>query len=167
VLLVLLSNLVASGVLVKFLKGTWKFLWICVLGMWAIILTLSNLVFTGPGGHSFILACVLGGILSGVALTWYFGILWPAFASLIPNNKSAQYVGLLYCVQSMGLIVEPFLYVGIVQSSNNHRFALFTLVPWAVIGAGIMLSVNFEKGKRDSAVVIDKVASTTGNSVSV
>jgi len=150
--LVLICAAPASLVLARLdpLKATWKRLWAAVVGMWLCIITVCCAILTGPGNGAFVIVCVSGGVLGGVAFAWYFAILLPAFASITPAHQSAQFVGLLYCVAAVGTIFEPFIYVGIVQSSNNHRVAMFTLLPWALIGGATMMLVDFDKGRREA-----------------
>lgn len=125
---------------------TWRRLWIVVTLLWLLVYIGVAIFLRKRQKANLFFACVFGGIFGGVAVSWYFAIIWPTLTSMIPSEKSAQFSGLLVTISLFGTIPEPFIYSAIVQTTNYYFLAAATLLPWLLIGAIIMSTVDFEKG---------------------
>ena len=158
---VLLSGAIAAPVLARFVRKypkqlTVRRLLIAITLLWLFLVVLIPLVLPALGtspdgswGQTFILACVFGGVFGGAAFSWYFSLIWSGFVGMVPPQKAATYAGILYFVQNLGLIGENFIYIGVLQASNQYRIAILTLIPWVFLGLCVLLSIDFAKGVRD------------------
>ena len=99
---------------------------------------------------------IVGGLLGSFALSWYYSNGWPSFIILTPPNQPAQYIGLHTFASNVFFWAEPTIYVAIVQATNNHRLAFASMVVWALLGLLLVITVNFEKGKRECGQAASK-----------
>ena len=120
---------------------------------------------TGPNITSQILIIILGGVFGSIGLSWFYSIGWASFVSLTPESRAGAYGGINQFVSVVVQPISPAIYNAVVQSTNNHRIGLATLVPWNVASIILILFVDFEKGKREAgradAAVPAPVSTTT------
>jgi MFS-type transporter involved in bile tolerance (Atg22 family) len=127
-----------------------KRVWIFVLTLFILIGALLPAVCTGPDFTSQVLCLVIAGVVGSVAISWFYSLGWASFASLVPPGQVGQYNGIYTFCGTVVQPIEPAIYNAIVQSTNNHRIAIATIVPWCVLALLLLCTVDFEKGKRDA-----------------
>ena len=70
------------------------------------------------------------------------------FASLVPRGRSGELFGFYSVSEKMAGVVGPLLFGLVTQVSGAGRFAVLTLLPFFVVGAWLLFSVDLERGAR-------------------
>jgi UMF1 family MFS transporter len=70
------------------------------------------------------------------------------YASMSPASKSGEFFGLFGIMEKFSAILGPLLFSAAVMMFNSSRPAVLSLVAFFVIGGGILMTVNVEKGRR-------------------
>ena len=86
----------------------------------------------------------------------YFGLFYAMqpviFSNFIPVGEEAACYGLLSFSSVAIRWIPPLVYGAIVQASNDHRVAIMHVVVFYLMGALMMTTVDFDKGRNDVAV---------------
>ena len=104
---------------------------------------------------------LFGGVFGAVLLSWYYAIGWTAFIALTPPAHSGQYRGFYTFCMNIFFWVQQTIFASVVQATNNHQYAFATGAVWAVLGLGVLLTIDFEKGKRDANATVKHVKEAT------
>ena len=83
-------------------------------------------------------------------LTSFPSRMQPTLLMLSPADKVGSFIGLHGFCQRIGAIAQPLIYAGVVQGTNNHRVAFATGMIWVILAIVVLLTINFDKGKRDA-----------------
>jgi UMF1 family MFS transporter len=70
------------------------------------------------------------------------------FASLVPRGKSGELFGFYSVSEKLAGVVGPLLFALVAQWTGAGRFAVLTLLPFFVVGAWLLLTVDLERGAR-------------------
>jgi MFS transporter, UMF1 family len=70
------------------------------------------------------------------------------FASLAPRRQLSELFGFYSVSEKMAGVVGPLLFGLVAQWSGKGRFAVLTLLPFFLIGAWLLLTVDLERGAR-------------------
>ena len=68
------------------------------------------------------------------------------FASLVPRGKEGALFGFYSVSEKMAGVVGPLLFGLVTQWTGAGRFAVLTLLPFFVVGAWLLLTVDLERG---------------------
>jgi UMF1 family MFS transporter len=70
------------------------------------------------------------------------------YASMSPASKSGEFFGLFGIMEKFSAILGPLLFSAAVMMFNSSRPAVLSLVAFFIVGGGILMTVNVEKGRR-------------------
>ncbi|HEV8255183.1 MAG TPA: MFS transporter [Vicinamibacteria bacterium] len=94
-------------------------------------------------GHFFIL-CVLVGMVMGGAQALSRSL----FSTMIPRHKSSEFFGFFGVFEKFAGIFGPGLFAVIITATGSSRSAILSLIPFFVVGAGLLALVDVEAGQR-------------------
>ena len=72
------------------------------------------------------------------------------FASLIPEEKNAEFFGFFALSSKFSGFVGPFLYGALLLLTGDTRLALLTLLVFFVAGGAVLYFVDVERGRREA-----------------
>ena len=124
--------------------------WALILVMFVVPGVVIPAAFSEPGFGAFIGVLVVYGVVGAMQLAWYITYLQPTLLMLSPADKVGSFIGLHGFCQRIGAIAQPLIYAGVVQGTNNHRVAFATGMIWVILAIVVLLTINFDKGKRDA-----------------
>ncbi|HUK64959.1 MAG TPA: MFS transporter, partial [Dongiaceae bacterium] len=70
------------------------------------------------------------------------------FASLVPRRRMSELFGFYSVSEKLSGVIGPLLFAVVAQVSGKGRFAVLTLLPFFVVGAWLLLTVNLDAGRR-------------------
>ncbi len=70
------------------------------------------------------------------------------FANMIPRHKSSEFFAFFGIFEKFTGVLGPLLFGLAVELTTSVRSAIFTLLPFFVVGAALLWRVDFEEGKR-------------------
>jgi UMF1 family MFS transporter len=70
------------------------------------------------------------------------------FASLVPRRRMSELFGFYSVSEKLSGVIGPLLFGIVAQVSGKGRFAVLTLLPFFVVGAWLLLTVNLDAGRR-------------------
>jgi MFS transporter, UMF1 family len=70
------------------------------------------------------------------------------FASLVPRRRMSELFGFYSVSEKLSGVVGPLLFGVVAQVSGKGRFAVITLLPFFVVGAWLLLTVDLDAGRR-------------------
>ena len=70
------------------------------------------------------------------------------FASLVPRGKTGELFGFYSVSEKLAGVVGPLLFALVAQWTGAGRFAVLTLLPFFIVGAWLLLTVDLERGAR-------------------
>jgi len=117
-----------------------------VVAYW-IVLGFAPLLLTKK--EMFVEAIVVGA-LCGMGFAAYYSLEFAAFSKLIPPNAEAQYAGFFAATGYILRWISPVVYLVISQTTNDHKWALFHLVAYTIVGAIVFFFIDFEKGRAEA-----------------
>jgi UMF1 family MFS transporter len=124
------------------------------LGIWMLIVTSAYFLPEGQVAPFLTLAFGIGIVLGGTqALARSY------FSLLIPRGREAEYFSFYHAMERgtswFGTLVFGLVY----QLTDSYRPAIFALIAFFVIGGGLLLKVDTEKGIRDAGNELPSVVS--------
>merc|ERR1711998_667825 len=106
-----------------------KSMWLIVLSIWIVLGLITPLLVYREG--DFVSALAIGTLGYSLGFAWYFSVGFPAFESMVPRDKVAQFSGVYGVISSLGAIIGPLIYGTVVQATNDHRLAFLVLPAFA------------------------------------
>lgn len=70
------------------------------------------------------------------------------FASMVPKHKSAEFFGFFTISSRFASIFGPLMFALVADLTGNARNSILALASFFVIGAGLLLLVNVERGRK-------------------
>jgi len=70
------------------------------------------------------------------------------FAALVPKRRMSELFGFYSVSEKMSGVVGPLLFGIVAQVSGRGRFAVLTLLPFFLVGAWLLLTVDLDAGHR-------------------
>ncbi len=70
------------------------------------------------------------------------------YASMSPAAKSGEFFGLFGIMEKFSAILGPILFAAAAAAFASSRPAIFSLIAFFIIGGGLLITVNVEKGRQ-------------------
>lgn len=102
--------------------------------------------FMRTAAHFYLLALLVGLVQGGVQ-----GLSRSLFASMIPRHKSGEFFGFYSVFSRFAAVLGPFLFGVVALSTGESRNAILFLISFFVVGAGLLLFVDVERGREEAA----------------
>lgn len=115
--------------------GLVVYIGICVLGY-----------FMKTATHFFLLAILVGMVQGGTQ-----ALSRSLFASMVPRDRSGEFFGFFAVVEKFAGIFGPLLFYLAIEVSGDTRHAILTVIPFFIVGAGLLMLVDVEAGQREAA----------------
>jgi UMF1 family MFS transporter len=120
--------------------------WSILLGL-LVYVGISVLGYFMTTGTHFVLLAVLVGMVQGGTQALSRSL----FASMIPKDRAGEFFGFFAVVEKFAGIFGPLLFaLSIWLSKGSTRHALLTVIPFFIVGGGLLLLVDVEEGQRQA-----------------
>lgn len=81
------------------------------------------------------------------------------FASLVPRQKSAEFFGFFAVGEKFAGVLGPTLFAAVAMTSGSSRAAMLWVLVFFVVGGGLLMRVDVERGRRAARAAEDSLAS--------
>src|SRR5262249_39308145 len=116
------------------------------LAVYVVISVLGYYMATAT--HFFLLAILVGMVQGGPP-----ALSRSLFASLIPRARSGEFFGFFAVVEKFAGIFGPLLFALSIAWTGSTRSAILTVIPFFVVGAGLLALVDVRAGQREARAV--------------
>ena len=99
--------------------------------------------FMTSRNHFFILAAMIGLFQGGIQ-----ALSRSLYARLIPKNKEAEFFGFYNMLGKFASVVGPLLMGWVTLVTGNVRFGILSILILFILGAILLMKVDFEEGER-------------------
>jgi UMF1 family MFS transporter len=104
--------------------------------------------FMKTATHFYLLALLVGMVQGGTQ-----ALSRSLFASLIPRDRSGEFFGFFAVTEKFAGIFGPALFALSVRLAGDTRHALLSVIPFFVVGVGLLGLVDVEAGQREARAV--------------
>jgi UMF1 family MFS transporter len=111
------------------------------LGVYVFITILGYFMTTSI--HFFALAVLVGMVQGGTQ-----ALSRSLFASMIPRHKSSEFFAFFSVFERYAGVLGPAIFAFVVERSGSGRSAILAVAVFFIVGAGILLFVNVDEGRR-------------------
>jgi len=131
---------------------SFKKTWLLIMLYFLLIGALVPVLVTNDNSYMMrlIFIYILAGVFAALGLSWYYSLGWPVFVTMCPKEKVQLYSSYLNAVNIGFSWIGSTTYAAIVQATNNHRLAWASMCGFNIVGCLILLTVNFDKARRDA-----------------
>lgn len=126
----------------------------------AVVITGILPALNEPGFLTEVFIWLLCGCVASFQFVTYYGVAWPLFLTMAPKGQVGQYSALFSEVSILGLIIEPFIYAAVVQTTNSRPLAVATMLPWNVLALALLCLTDTDRG----AARAQRLGATEGSS---
>jgi len=116
-----------------------------------VVITAVLPMLNEPGFTTDVFIWLLCGCVASVQFVTYYGVGWPLFLTMAPKDQVGQYSAIFSEVSILGLIIEPFVYAAVVQTTNLKPLAVATMLPWNVAALVLLCFTNTDRGAERAA----------------